>query len=186
MKKTMTRTIQKTALILTLISLGLTACGNKTDTKNADDPSDQTAETDVVQDTSAGSEETNETSSNEDQVQAVMAEIKQCESLDQTYTNEMETNENMTQDQLNQTADMLYTTWDNCLNDVWDVMKSVKSDSEFAKIQKEQRNWITDKENEIQAAGEAYQGGSMQSMAESLKGAELTKKRVYELIDYLE
>ncbi len=186
MERKKTKILQKAAIILMLANLGLTACGSKSDTENTADSSDQTSQTDDAQDTSTSTEETKEITLNEDEIQAVLAEIKQCESLDQTCTNEMETNENMTQDQLNQTAETLYTTWDACLNDIWNVIKSVKSDSEFAEIQKEQRNWITDKEDEIQKAGEAYQGGSMQSMARFLKGAELTKKRVYELADYLE
>ena len=86
----------------------------------------------------------------------------------------------------NENAEELYVLWDDCLNTVWDAIKLVKSDSEFTKIKEEQRAWIKDKEKQIQEAGEQYQGGSMQSMTESLKGAELTKKRVYELTDYLE
>lgn len=121
-----------------------------------------------------------------DIVQAALDEIKSCEILDKTYTDQIETNGDMTQDQLNQTAEELYSLWDDCLNTVWDAIKLVKSDSEFTKIKEEQRAWIKDKEKQIQEAGEQYQGGSMRSMTESLKGAELTKKRVYELTEYLE
>ncbi len=186
MERKKTKSIQKAAIILLFASLGLTACANKTDTKNETKQADSAAETQVVQEAPTDTTDTKETSSNEDKVQAVLDQIKQCESLDQTYHNEMETNASMTQNQMNQTAEELYNLWDDCLNAVWDVIKLEKSDSEFSKIKEEQLAWIEDKENQIKEAGEAYQGGSMQSMVESLKGAELTKKRVYELADYLE
>ena len=120
-----------------------------------------------------------------DAVQEILNEVSICETTDQTYRKQMETDEGMTQEQLNQTANDLYSSWDNCLNEVWDVVRLVKSDSEFAKIKEEQRAWIKEKEQEIDTAGAEYEGGSMQSMMESLKGADLTKERVYKLLDYV-
>ncbi len=53
------------------------------------------------------------------------------------------------------------------------------------KLTEEQKEWITWKENEIIKVGSEYEGGTMRPMIEYLKGAELTKIRVYELIELL-
>lgn len=52
-------------------------------------------------------------------------------------------------------------------------------------ITAEEREWISYKESEIANAGAEAEGGSMQALLENDKGAELTKARVYELIEYL-
>lgn len=49
----------------------------------------------------------------------------------------------------------------------------------------EEREWIAYKEAEIKEAGAQYEGGTMQPLVENEKGAELTKARVYELVEYL-
>ena len=50
----------------------------------------------------------------------------------------------------------------------------------------EEREWIEKKERAIREAGAKYEGGTLQPMEEALKGAELTKARVYELLEILE
>ena len=45
--------------------------------------------------------------------------------------------------------------------------------------------WINEKETAMEAAGLEAADGSMQLMLENLKGAELTKARVYVLAEYL-
>lgn len=47
----------------------------------------------------------------------------------------------------------------------------------------EEREWIIWKEQEAAKAGAAYEGGSMQEMVMNQKAAELTKTRVYELLE---
>ena len=54
------------------------------------------------------------------------------------------------------------------------------------KLLSEQRQWIKQKEAAAEDAGAAYEGGTLQSMAVSQKAAELTKERVYELLEYLD
>ena len=59
--------------------------------------------------------------------------------------------------------------------------KTLSSD-EMDKLTEEEQTWITDKDNQIAEAGKEYEGGSIQPMIESMKGAELTENRVRELI----
>ena len=56
----------------------------------------------------------------------------------------------------------------------------------MAALREEERQWIAGKEAAVKEAGQQYEGGNMQSMAESLKAAELTKARVHELAEYAE
>ena len=49
----------------------------------------------------------------------------------------------------------------------------------------EEREWIALKEQAVADAGAAYEGGSMQTMIMNQKAAEMTKERVYELLELL-
>ena len=48
------------------------------------------------------------------------------------------------------------------------------------------RDWIQDKETDADEAGKEFEGGSMQLMAYSLKAMEITRERVYELMELLD
>ena len=76
--------------------------------------------------------------------------------------------------------------WDSALNQLWDVLEKSKTSQEMEKLLSDQRQWIKQKEAAAEDAGAAYEGGTLQSMAVSQKAAELTKERVYELLEYLE
>lgn len=54
---------------------------------------------------------------------------------------------------------------------------------QWIKLTSVQKDWISNKENEMKKAGSEYEGGSIRPMIEYLKGAELTRNRVYELIE---
>ena len=47
-------------------------------------------------------------------------------------------------------------------------------------------DWIKDKETDADEAGKEFEGGSMQLMAYSLKAMEITRERVYELMELLD
>ena len=49
-----------------------------------------------------------------------------------------------------------------------------------------ERDWIKDKETDADEAGKEFEGGSMQLMAYSLKAMEITRERVYELMELLD
>ena len=76
--------------------------------------------------------------------------------------------------------------WDSDLNAIWRELKVFLDDESFDKLLQEQREWIATKEAEVKEAGAEFEGGSMQPMVMNQKAAELTKIRVYELLEYLE
>lgn len=96
----------------------------------------------------------------------------------------MET-EDLTQTELNEISAQNYQLWDDELNSIWSRLKETLDDSTMEELTSGERKWISNRDEEMQAAGADYEGGSMQQMVESDKGAELTKERVYELAEYL-
>ena len=57
---------------------------------------------------------------------------------------------------------------------------------EMEALTQEELEWIAWKEQQIAEAGAEYGGGSLQIMAQSQRGAEVTRDRVYELMECLE
>jgi len=94
-------------------------------------------------------------------------------------------NENLTQSEMNFLAKEIYELWDDEINKVWGYLKDTLDKDTMDNLTSQQREWIAKKESEIKKAGSEYEGGSMRPMVEYLKGAELTRDRVYELIELL-
>lgn len=111
-------------------------------------------------------------------------ELSNVKEVASSLENKMQ-NEDLNQMELNNTSIELYKLWDEELNIIWSQLKETLSADEMAALTKEEREWILYKESEMEAAGAEYEGGSMQAMIEYNKGAELTEKRVYELVEML-
>ncbi len=92
-------------------------------------------------------------------------------------------NEELTQGELNTLTAELYQLWDTELNQIWGRLKDTLDEEAMKKLTEEERNWIIEKEQQVKEAGTEYEGGSMQSMVENQKAAELTKARIYELVE---
>ena len=93
--------------------------------------------------------------------------------------------ESLTQQEMNQISGQLYELWDSELNRLWKVLKEMKDADSFSALRKEQRNWISQKETAVKAAGKEWEGGSMQAMAENSKAAGMTRDRVYYLLSLI-
>lgn len=95
-------------------------------------------------------------------------------------------NEPLTQAEYNEKAEELYVMWDELLNRIWIVLDQTK-DAEFMEaLTVEEREWIAEKEKAVEEAAAEVEDGSMEPMVRNLKAVELTKERVYELIELLE
>lgn len=95
-------------------------------------------------------------------------------------------NDFLSQADYNEKTGEMYGTWDNALNQVWKVLKQMLDEDEMEALTVEERAWIAEKEQAVTEAGKEAEGGSLEPMLRNLKGAELTKERVYELLEYLE
>lgn len=72
-----------------------------------------------------------------------------------------------------------YEIWDNCLNEIWSYLQNALSSEDMDALTQEELDWITDKENTVNSLGSP-------SGEEGLtKAAEMTKERVYELLNRL-
>lgn len=93
--------------------------------------------------------------------------------------------EDLNQQEMNLLAKDIYVLWDDELNHVWSYMKDTLDKETMNNLTSVQKEWIANKEAEIKKAGSEYEGGSMRPMIEYLKGAELTRDRIYEMIELL-
>ena len=90
---------------------------------------------------------------------------------------------NLTQADLNEKSQQLYGTWDYILNEIWKVLKRNLNTEDMTSLTEEQLEWIVMKEASMKEAGAEVEGGSMYGLVVSLRGAELTKERGYELME---
>ncbi len=94
-------------------------------------------------------------------------------------------NDPLTQADMNEKSQALYTLWDDALNNLWGELKSNLPEKEFEKLLNEQRTWITQKENAVKEAGKEFEGGSLYPLIVNGEAARITEERVYELYELL-
>lgn len=108
--------------------------------------------------------------------------ISSAEEQDAAKLEQMQ--EAQSQMELNMSAGEWDMVWYDALDAVWELLEANLNEEDMEALRQAQREWNACKEAEMKAAGAEYEGGSMQPMVVSLKGAELTKVRVYELAEY--
>ena len=91
--------------------------------------------------------------------------------------------EAMTQADMNEKSQELYTLWDDALNYVWAELKSSLPEEEFAALQDAQLIWIAEKETAMAEAGKEFEGGSLYPLMVNSEGAALTEARVSKLYE---
>ena len=75
--------------------------------------------------------------------------------------------------------------WDDQLNDLWNCLEQRLDPAELEPLAVEQTAWISWKEEQVTQAGAGPHEGYPQAVAEDVAAAELTRDRVYELLDWL-
>lgn len=91
--------------------------------------------------------------------------------------------ENLTQAELNAKAQELYELWDSLLNQQWAVLKKTLDAEAMRALTAEELEWIAWKEAAVEEAGADAEGGSIYPLVTNSKAAELTRDRVYELME---
>lgn len=92
---------------------------------------------------------------------------------------------NLTQADMNTASQEKYVIWDNALNDLWTVLRNVLPKEEMDQLTQEELAWIREKEAAVDAAGAEVEGGSIYPTVINTTAAQLTRERVYELLEYL-
>lgn len=90
-----------------------------------------------------------------------------------------------TQADMNYAAQQKYLVWDEALNQLWQDLKELLSEEEMKQLTNEELAWIQEKEQAALDAAEAYEGGSIYPTIYYSTLSNLTKQRVYELLEYL-
>ena len=97
----------------------------------------------------------------------------------------LQNDSSLTQSEMNTLSGDLYKLWDDELNSIWARLKEKLDESTMDQLTQEERQWISDKDEQVEAAGKEAEGGSLQPLLENDEAAEITKARVYELAQYL-
>ena len=79
----------------------------------------------------------------------------------------------------------IYNEWDRLLNEIYGYLKETMPQNEFAALQKDEQNWIKQKENAISETGKEYEGGSMAPLAMNSVGIDYTKERCAYLLSLI-
>ena len=96
----------------------------------------------------------------------------------------MEEDGSLTQADMNQLSNDIYAIWDNTMSDMLRALKETVDEKTMKDIEKEQQDWVAEKEQKVKAAQAEFEGGSMAVLAGNQKAAELTEERVNELKKY--
>ena len=113
--------------------------------------------------------------------------VENAAKADQEIVRSLQEDPSLTQADMNVKSKERYDNWDAALNLVWYQlkMKSVLKDEDMEQLLTEQREWIKEKEEAAQKAGEGSEGGSIWACLVNDKAAELTKERTYVLLNIL-
>lgn len=94
--------------------------------------------------------------------------------------------EGPSQADLNIAASQKYQLWDTVLNELWSVFGQTLDTESMRQLTVEELEWIAAKEEAVAAAGAEVEGGSLYPLVTGGTAAEITKSRVYELMELLE
>lgn len=148
-------------------------------TESAEEKTEQMENTEQTEDTKQAEKED---SSQQNLSEEIAIEISHAEEQEKEI--EKKQREAVTQMDMNLTAAEMYQMWDDTLNIVWGLLEANMDEADMEILRKEEREWIADKDAEVQAAGQECEGGSIQPSVEASVAADLTKARVYELAEY--
>ena len=93
--------------------------------------------------------------------------------------------EELTQTDMNQRSAELRALWDDALNQLLDEAQKILPGEALEQLAAEQSTWQTDMAAVVEAAGKAYEGGSLYPLVVNSEAAKLTEERVYQLYERL-
>lgn len=111
--------------------------------------------------------------------QQVSSQIEETEQQASAIEAEIGENVNMSDEEYKQKLNQLYEIWDKVLNDEWAVLKNTLSSEEMDVLTQEEIEWINNKESTVNSIRNESETDSL------IKSTELTKERVYVLLDKL-
>ena len=119
----------------------------------------------------------------------IFEELKETVDFTEEWVESLESsimNDNLSQAEMNEKSQLMYEFWDGQLNKAWRILKENLDADTMKVLTQEQLDWIAMKEASMKEAGAEVEGGSMYGMVVNQRGAELTKERVYELMEIVD
>lgn len=191
----------KKGIILVLISLSIVMVGctknneivdtktvssNETSTEKVDtktvtnnEISTETVDTKTV----ANNETLTETSNKEDEEKKSYKEeyLKKLDSLDEYLKTSL--NEAITTIEMKKAENTIYKSWDDMLNEIYNLLKTQLTEEEMKKLQEEEIEWIKYRDETAENEAKKFEGGTLQPIAYISSLTETTKNRCYELVN---
>lgn len=112
--------------------------------------------------------------------------LKEADEKASEIEKKLNSDADMTQDEMNQLSEDFYNVWDDELNSLWKQLKNTLDSDTMSDITTEQRAWIAEKEQQMTDTGASYDDASLKPFAMNTQGAYMTRARVFELAQYLE
>lgn len=135
-----------------------------------------TSQTEEIQSPASDEQLESKVESIQDEIAKI--EVKSCEYKNADWGS-------MRQQEMNQLTAQWYQLWDDELNSLWSRLSDELDAESKEKVLEEQRAWIKRKERNVEAAGVAAYGGSLQPQLENSAAEEMTRARAYVLAGYL-
>jgi len=190
-----------TAILLVILIIGLSACGNSSDDKVSIDNQIEDDEISESTDTFS-SEPPNNTDkevstenenlqedSKEDTVSKIEARKKEfIEKLDNiqkeldALPEKKDSDEGVTNAMKNYYG-ISYEMYDKALNEIYALLKEMLSPETMDTLKTEQIKWIEQKEDTANEERKKYEGGTFENVAYYISTYESTKERCYELVN---
>ncbi len=120
----------------------------------------------------------------ETELEGIEAELDVLNRQAEELENRLDADETISQSEKDEISAELYKLWDDKLNELWGRLKKILDKDAMSALTKEEIKWIDDKKAELEKLAKEYEGDSVCDMVCNLRGAEVTKERVYELAEY--
>ena len=91
----------------------------------------------------------------------------------------------ITQLEMNTNSYDVYVQWDNLINEIYQHIKTIMDESTFAALEKDELEWIKEKDNAIEEAAAKYEGGSIVPLIRNTTASSYTQNRCYYLLGIL-
>ena len=192
----------KKGIILVLISLSVVMVGcsknnemvdtktvssNETSTEKVDtktvtnnEISTETVDTNTV----ANNETLTETSNKENEEKKSYKEeyLKKLDSLDE-YLKTSVNGGSGTTIEMKEAENTRYKSWDDMLNEIYNLLKTQLTEEEMKKLQEEEIEWIKYRDETAENESKEFEGGTLQPIAYISSLTKTTKNRCYELVN---
>ena len=90
-----------------------------------------------------------------------MMSLNRSKRRSRVIEDKLQNDSSLTQSEMNTLSGDLYKLWDDELNSIWSRLKDKLDESTMDQLTQEERQWISDKDEQVEVAGKEAEGGSL-------------------------